>query len=246
MKISAFFAILLFGSPLWSQRTSSRAELLTSPGGEPMAVLSDSTRLTALPNADNYCKVRQAFLVRAEEVEGETIRSGAGLYSLGRDSVGKLFVDLKAESTVLAGKKFKGYRRFELEAWVHRSRLIASTIPEIEVAEALSEKNKSVQEERLNSLYEREGFEKKETAELVVWVQRMGGADVPEDSPFRIMVVNRNGGATIAVVCNGGYIELPKVKETRSEHGWTIHYLQKPSPAIHEAVVELGLGFMPL
>jgi len=248
MKAIAFSILAIFFSSFLAraQRTSARAELSLTAGGEAVAVLSDSVQLTAIPGPDGFCQVRQSFLVKSSQTQAEGIMAGAGLYSEQRDSVGKLFVDLKAEAEQLPGRKNKDFKRFEFVGWVHRSRLVSSTLPEQEISEALAEKNKGVQEQRLNALYQSEGFVLKETPELNFRVQRLGGTQADEDAPMRIMVVNRAGGGVIAVVCNGGFMELPKVKETRSEHGWTIHYLQKPSPAIHSAVVEAGLSFMPL
>jgi len=246
MKSMLLAMALVFGMGVQAQLTSTRAELSAEPGGEPIAVLSDSVRVLAIPQPDRFCRVSQSFLVKVSDTEDGSVRAGAGLFNEQKDSVGKLFVDYKADLEPLKGKKYKNYARFEFKGYVHRGRLISSTIPEEEIAEALGEKNKGKQEARLGELYAKEGFVLKETGELSVRVQRMGGPEATEEDAMRVMVVSRAGGAVIGVVCNGGHLELPKVKETRTEQGWTMYYLQKPSAAIHEAVVEVGLSFMPL
>ncbi len=228
------------------QYNVGQAECLDAPAGKSVFSLKDSSRFCAFPSNSEWVKVAiKVYVKNTDLVDGELV-ADAELLNESRQVIATSLQNMKVSQTAMAeGRKFKGMSRVVVEGVIHKTRLQRNTVPEWELADLLSVKMRSEQDERMNRLFESQKFEKRESDEFVFMVKRQDECTLEDEAPFRIIVVLR-GSTVFAVLTNGTHFSGPKVKETRLEGQVEFVYFQKASPKVHEAISEMMYNYLPL
>jgi hypothetical protein len=242
MKKMVFCLALPLG--MMAQVTKPNAEFYKQPGGTLLYTATDSVPVHTMPAADGFFNTSSLWLV-AGTGDVDALAPGTVLYGMEGQALGKVQAEtFVADASTAPGKFRKSHTLVRLEGYLHQSRLNESTVPELAIPALMQAKGMD-QRKQMDRI--RNSWKTVETDDLIGYLAMDRGARVDPKPEMKMALVFKPGQAQpFAVVSRGIALQLPKVKETKTEGDLYFYYFQKPNAAVHEAVDNLVLPFLPL
>lgn len=229
---------------LMAQMTKPNAEFYNKPGGQLLYTATDSVQVHTVPAKDGFYTTSSLWLVPGTG-DVDALSAGTTLFNLEGRAVGKVQAEtFVADASTAPGKFRKSHTLIRLEGYLHQSRLNEATVPELAIPAMLQAKG---MEQRKQMDRIRNTWKTVETDDYLAHLALDRGARVDNKDELKMALVFKPGQAQpFVVVSRGIALQLPKVKETKTEAELYFYYFQKPNAAAHEAVDNLILPYLPL
>jgi hypothetical protein len=236
-KIMAIIALTGFQS-LNAQVTEELTRFAERARGEKSFELKQGEHFYSFEGDDGWFKARKEVYFSAEDLSDKELLEGRDLRNADGEIIGKTLLPLKLYEidTIKAFRGENSYRGI-IQAYVYETNIEERSIPEIEISDIFTLKNRNEQQERFRALWQLHMAEEKSYGDLKAFVIRENNRTSSEEKDFRIIMVFRGSTSPYAIITNGHSISAPKVKDNWEDGEFKITYFYKAT-AKQKAVME--------
>jgi hypothetical protein len=220
-KIMAIIALTGFQS-LNAQVTEELTRFAERARGEKSFELKQGEHFYSFEGDDGWFKARKEVYFSAEDLSDKELLEGRDLRNADGEIIGKTLLPLKLYEidTIKAFRGENSYRGI-IQAYVYETNIEERSIPEIEISDIFTLKNRNEQQERFRALWQLHMAEEKSYGDLKAFV----------------IMVFRGSTSPYAIITNGHSISAPKVKDNWEDGEFKITYFYKAT-AKQKAVME--------
>ncbi len=239
MKKLVLLALALCHASLHAQFTEEKVKVLDAIQGEALFSLEGELELYSFADEDGWYRVRrEVYLKPGDIVEDKFLETGTELLNKSGEVIGECLQRVKlVESRKLEGFRSKDRFQAIVEGYLFKTKLADNSLPEKRVEDLLSERNRTVQQEGFQQLFEALKWEKREFEDLNAYVYREQHKTLSEEKDFRIVVIFKGEASPYAVITKDhDNISPPKIKAEWEDGPYRIIYFYKPTASQEDLV----------
>lgn len=247
MKKLVLIAALLGFYSLKSQVTEEKATFSESARGEKAFELKAGENFYTYEGEGGWYKARKEVYFTKADFSDKELSAGVKLLNKEGEAIGKSLVPLKLYEvdTIEAFRGEDSYRGI-IQGYIFKTNIEERSIPEEEISEIFTLKNRNEQQERFQALWALHQAEEKSYGDLKAFVIRENNKSAAEEKDFRLIMVFRGSTSPYAVITNGHKVSAPKVKDEWEDGEFKIIYFYKATDKQREVMEDILLENLAL